>query len=100
MAPPSGTYVDIVHGNTVNGPVQTGGPFSWYNSGGNPNCTVTNVGTWCDKSSYGPIGAGLSVSAQALSGLTTGSYGFACACCLLGSPSVGVHGGHPVPPKK
>ena len=99
MAPPSGTYVDIVHGNTVNGPVQAGGSFSWYNSGGNPNCTVTNVGSWCGHSSYGPIGEGQSAPASALSGLGTGSYGFTCPCCLNGSGSVGVHGGHTGPPK-
>ena len=100
MAPPTGTYVDLVTGQTVNGPVQAGGNFSWYNSNTNPQsyCTVTNVGTWCQYSSYGPIGADSSAAAVAKSGLSTGAYNFACPCCRANNPSVGVHGPHPKPP--
>jgi hypothetical protein len=94
MAPPTGIYVDIVHSTTPNGAVEAGQDFMWYNSGGNNNCSVTSVGTWCEKASYGPIGAGASLQGHALSGAATGTYSFVCPCCMVMNPSVGVHNLH------
>jgi hypothetical protein len=98
MSVPDGTYVDIVSGLTFNGPVMASGAFSWYNSGQNPNCTVTGLSAWCENSSYGPIAGGRWVAAK-VKLVSTGFYSFACPCCQAGNPSVGVH--HtPIPPLK
>ena len=101
MGAPAEPYIDIVTGRTY-GTIDSPGSFSWYNSkasGGN-SCTVSNTSSWCTGSSYGPIAAQSSVSADVKSGLSSASYGWSCPCCELGSPSSPVHGVHPFPPKK
>ena len=94
MAPPSGIYVDIVHSTTPNGQIEAGQDFMWYNSGGNNNCKVTDVGSWCANDEYGPIPAGQSVQGHALSADATGTYSYVCTCCMIMNPSVGFHNTH------
>ena len=95
MTPPAQPYITIQTAR-VSGTISVGGTFSWYNSGTSP-CTVSNVSPWCTASSYGPIAPGGSASATVNSAISAGSYSFACPCCEVNQPSIGIHGGHPKP---
>jgi hypothetical protein len=97
MAPPTGPYVNIQSGFT-SGTIAAGQPFSWYNSGAG-NCTVSNVGTWCTASSYGPITGGQSMSATVKTGIPTNNYNFTSPC-NQGNAVVHVVGTHPDPTKE
>jgi hypothetical protein len=98
---PAQPYIDLVTG-TTHGTIDSGGSFSWYNSkaAGGSACSVSNVGTWCTASSYGPINAQASMSASVTSGIATGSYSWVCPCCEVGSPRAPIQGGHTKPTKK
>ena len=96
MAPPNPPYVNIQTGFT-DGTINANGQFYWWNSGGG-NCTVSNVGSWCTQSTYGPMAGGQSMQAT-VSNVSTGSYSYSSPCQQTNQP-VRVIGGHPTPLKK
>jgi hypothetical protein len=90
MPIPAEPYVNIQTG-AVYGTITSGGTFSWYNPTA-ANCTVSNVGSWCTESSYGPIPPGASVFATVKPGLVPGNYPFTCPCTQVGQPSIHISG--------
>jgi len=95
MAPPAQPYVVIQSGLTM-GMIILNAPFSWYNSGGG-SCTVSNVGNWCQNSSYGPIAGGASVQATPT---VMGNFSYTSPCCQANNPVIHVNPIHPAPKKK
>jgi hypothetical protein len=86
--PPSPPYINIQTAAVV-GTIESGASFHWYNPT-SVSCTVSNVGSWCTQSSYGPIPPGASLAATVKSGITPGNYPFTCPCTQIGEPSVHV----------
>lgn len=95
MAPPAQPYIVIQSGLTM-GTIYVDSPFSWYNSGSG-NCTVSNVGSWCENSSYGPIAGGGSASATPT---TSGSYSYLSPCCQANNPVIHVNPIRPAAEKR
>jgi hypothetical protein len=89
MPTPPQPYINVQSGMAV-GTINSGGSFNWYNSGGGP-CTVTGVGSWCTASSYGPIAAGDSMSAN-VQNVPDEYVSFQSACLMAGTPSIHIHG--------
>jgi hypothetical protein len=73
-----------VNNGTQNGTIASNSSFDWENTSTTGSCEVTDVGDWCEQSSYTVPQAASATSPGKKSAITlnvTGDFGFTCPCC-------------------